>query len=111
MDVIIPENGIVRKTVCELTVNSTFADYDIDTNAIAKGAYGKVFRATRLKDGEEVAMKFFGYLKNKPDFGKITHEIMLMTELMRADGGQLSCSLFRSHLNCRRGSVNFVLFR
>lgn len=51
-----------------------------------EGGWGKVFAATRNRDGKKVAMKFFGYTKAKPDVSEINREIGLMIKLDRVHG-------------------------
>lgn len=50
------------------------------------GGYGTVYSGTRKKDNKEVALKFFGYTKKKPDIGEIQKEIKLMIDLEGVEG-------------------------
>lgn len=47
---------------------------------------GKVYAATRKSDGKNVALKFFGYTKARPDVNEINREIGLMIKLDRVEG-------------------------
>ena len=47
---------------------------------------GKVYAATRKSDGKNMALKFFGYTKAKPDINEINREIGLMIKLDRVQG-------------------------
>ena len=45
-----------------------------------------MYAAKRKSDGKNVAMKFFGYTKAKPDISEINREIGLMIKLDRVKG-------------------------
>ena len=57
-----------------------FDDFEID-KFLQEGGYGKVYSATRKSDGLRVAMKFFGYTRQKPDVEEIRKEVALMIRL------------------------------
>jgi serine/threonine protein kinase len=57
-----------------------FEDFEID-KFLQEGGYGKVYAATRKSDGKKVAMKFFGYTRQKPDVEEIRKEVALMIRL------------------------------
>ncbi len=57
-----------------------FEDFTIN-NFLQEGGYGKVYSATRKSDGFRVAMKFFGYTRQKPLVDEIRKEIALMIRL------------------------------
>lgn len=70
-----------------------FEDFEID-KFLQEGGYGKVYSATRKSDGLRVAMKFFGYTRQKPDVEEIRKEVALM---IRLDKGQfifVHCAMF-----------------
>ena len=47
---------------------------------------GKVFAATRKRDGKKCALKFFGYTNHRPVLDEIYQEIRLMISLDRVEG-------------------------
>lgn len=64
--------------------------YDIEPEPIGKGGYGTVHLAkVKNEEGkteETYALKFFGYVKNKPVHDDINREIMLMMRLKNVAG-------------------------
>ena len=57
-----------------------FQDFEMGI-FLQEGGYGKVYAATRKSDGLRVAMKFFGYTRQKPDVDEIRKEVALMIRL------------------------------
>eukprot|EP01036_Dinobryon_divergens_P026927 gene26927-35624_t len=54
-----------------------FADIKL-TGEIARGGYGVVYGGIRVSTGEDLAVKFFGYTRNRPRMKWIMEEIKLM---------------------------------
>jgi serine/threonine protein kinase len=52
---------------------------------IAEGSMAKIY-AARHKNGEEVALKFFGYTSHYPDFDSVKHELELMSYAQNISG-------------------------
>ena len=57
-----------------------FADIRL-TDEIARGGYGLVYGAIRISTGEDLALKFFGYTRNRPRMKWIMEEIKLMARV------------------------------
>ena len=57
-----------------------FADIRL-TDEIARGGYGLVYGAIRISTGEDLALKFFGYTRNRPRMKWIMEEIKLMASV------------------------------
>ena len=70
-----------------------FEDFEIN-EFLQEGGYGKVYSATRKSDGKKVAMKFFGYTRQKPDVEEIRKEVALM---IRLDKGAKALSWKKFH--------------
>jgi serine/threonine protein kinase len=64
---------------------------------LQEGGYGKVYSATRKSDGLRVAMKFFGYTRQKPDVEEIRKEVALMIRLDKGKNTTLFSLLAFSH--------------
>ena len=65
----------------------TPADFTVNFPHLQEGGWGKVYSA-RLKNDEnvKVAMKFFGYTRQRPSYEEIMKEINLMRSLKGVEG-------------------------
>jgi serine/threonine protein kinase len=61
-------------------------DYSIIATCCTLLCKGKVFAATRKKDGKKCALKFFGYTNHRPVMKDINQEIRLMISLDQVEG-------------------------